>query len=70
VAWFKKFIELPNGIPSHDTLSRVFSALDPQELQSSSMKWIRKIGQFIPENIIVDFLSKYRLSSRTKAQQR
>jgi len=26
--WFKTFLELPNGIPSHDTFSRVFSAID------------------------------------------
>jgi hypothetical protein len=28
-AWLKTFLALPNGIPSHDTFNRVFSALDP-----------------------------------------
>jgi len=28
--WFKEFLELPNGIPSHDTFGRLFARLDPQ----------------------------------------
>lgn len=31
--WLKKFLELPNGIPSHDTFSRVFARLNPQQFQ-------------------------------------
>ena len=34
-AWFKSFLTLPGGIPSHDTFNRVFSALDPEELEKS-----------------------------------
>lgn len=29
--WLKKFLELPNGIPSHDTFARLFARLDPQK---------------------------------------
>ena len=32
--WFKSFLELPNGIPSHDTFCDVFSRLDPEQFQS------------------------------------
>ncbi len=32
--WLKQFLELPNGIPSGDTFSRVFSRLDPQEFRA------------------------------------
>ncbi len=31
--WFKSFLELPNGIPSHDTFNRVFTRLDPKQLE-------------------------------------
>lgn len=30
IEWFRKFLKLENGIPSHDTFNRVFSLLDPK----------------------------------------
>src|SRR6266446_2145453 len=39
--WFKTFLELPNGIPSHDTFGRVFSLLDPNEFQTHFSEWMR-----------------------------
>ncbi|MCH5277226.1 MAG: transposase family protein [Desulfovibrionaceae bacterium] len=30
IKWFKKFIPLENGVPSHDTIRRVFERLDPK----------------------------------------
>ncbi len=33
VEWFESFLRLPGGIPWHDTFNRVFSALDPDELE-------------------------------------
>jgi predicted transposase YbfD/YdcC len=38
--WFRTFLELPNGIPSHDTFGRVFAALDPRAFEECFMKWI------------------------------
>ena len=32
--WLETFLELPNGIPSHDTFSRVFSLIDPQKFEA------------------------------------
>ena len=31
--WLRAFLVLPNGIPSHDTFGRVFSLLDPDQLE-------------------------------------
>ncbi len=31
--WFRQFLELPHGIPSHDTFGRVFALLDPEPFQ-------------------------------------
>ena len=42
--WLKKFLELPNGIPSHDTFSRVFSLLNPEKLQECFLEWIESIS--------------------------
>ena len=33
LAWLKTFLELPNGIPSHDTFGRVFSLIDAEQFQ-------------------------------------
>ncbi len=39
--WLATFLELENGIPSHDTFRRVFILLDADELKSSFLEWIR-----------------------------
>ena len=35
--WFRSFLDLPNGIPSHDTFGDVFSRLDPDRFQECFM---------------------------------
>ncbi len=39
--WLATFLELENGIPSHDTFRRVFILLDTDELKVSFLEWIR-----------------------------
>lgn len=39
-AWLKTFLELPNGVPSHDTFNRVFRLLDPAALQRCMSAWM------------------------------
>ena len=38
--WLKKFLELPNGIPSHDTFNRVFSMINPISFQKCFSEWV------------------------------
>ena len=37
--WFRTFLELPNGIPSHDTLNRVFQMMDPERFHDAFFRW-------------------------------
>ena len=41
--WLETFLELPNGIPSHDTFSRVLALLDPQQLHECFLSWVQVI---------------------------
>lgn len=39
--WFREFLELPNGVPSHDTFGKVFSVLDPDAFERRIQLWIQ-----------------------------
>jgi len=39
--WLRKFLELPNGIPSHDTLSDVFGRLKPGAFVEAFLRWVQ-----------------------------
>jgi len=43
--WLRTFLELPNGIPSHDTFGRVFSRLNPEQLERCFLTWMRALAQ-------------------------
>ncbi len=38
--WLETFLELPNGIPTHDTFNRFFSALEPEEFENCFLEWV------------------------------
>lgn len=42
-AWLMTFLSLPHGIPSHDTIERLFRRLKPQEFQCCFAKWTRAL---------------------------
>lgn len=44
-AWLKQFLELPNGIPSHDTFNRVLRLLDPVQFQACFLSWMQAVAE-------------------------
>jgi predicted transposase YbfD/YdcC len=50
--WLKTFLELPNGIPSHDTFGRVFSRIDAQEFQLAFYEWVWAVNDIVQGQII------------------
>ena len=50
--WLKTFLELPNGIPSHDTFGRVFSLIAPEEFQKSFQSWVQSIHEFTKGQVV------------------
>ncbi len=50
--WLRSFLELPNGIPSHDTFNRVFSALDPAKFLECFRSWTQSLRQAVGEEIV------------------
>lgn len=50
-----EFLELPCGIPSHDTLNRVFRLIDPQQLEAILLQWGKLIvGVLTDKHLILD----------------
>jgi predicted transposase YbfD/YdcC len=50
--WLKKYLELPNGIPSHDTIGRIFSLLDGEQFIRCFLNWVQTIHQVTAGEII------------------
>jgi predicted transposase YbfD/YdcC len=50
--WLRGFLELPNGIPSHDTFNRLFAALDPSELETCFVEWTRSVAELCDSEVI------------------
>ena len=46
-SWFRRFLALPGGIPSHDTFERVFAALNPRALEACCLGWLRAIADLV-----------------------
>ena len=43
ITWFRKFIRLENGVPSHDTVGRVLSLIKPDQFQKAFLDWISSL---------------------------
>ncbi len=50
--WLKEFLELKNGIPSHDTFGRVFARLDPEQFQARFAGWVQAVFQVTKGEVV------------------
>jgi hypothetical protein len=53
-AWFTELLDLPNGIPSHDTFGRVFALIDPQQFEASFLQWVPGLSTKVQGVIAID----------------
>ncbi len=50
--WLKDFLELPNGIPSHDTISRVFHKLSATKFESCFLSWMKDVAELTDGEVV------------------
>jgi predicted transposase YbfD/YdcC len=50
--FFRQFLELPNGVPAHDTFGRVFARLDPVTLASCIQKWLAAFRDALDRELV------------------
>jgi predicted transposase YbfD/YdcC len=50
--WLKRFLELPCGIPSHDTFDRVFAVLDAQQFEQHFLEWVQRVAEVTKGQVI------------------
>ena len=52
--WLSTFLELPNGIPSHDTFNRIFSMIDPQQFHKAFIDWVKAVTEKVEGVAAID----------------
>jgi predicted transposase YbfD/YdcC len=68
-AWFTELLQLPNGIPSHDTFGRVFALLDPKQFEASFLHWVRGISGTLKGVIAIDGKTSRRTHDHAAGKQ-
>jgi predicted transposase YbfD/YdcC len=54
-SWFRRFLKLPYGVPSHDTFERVFAALDTAAFERCCAAWLCEVADLVVgEHIAID----------------
>ena len=52
IVWLKDYLQLPNGIPSHDTIGRVFGGFDASEFEQFFISWTASLTKHTEGNLI------------------
>jgi DDE_Tnp_1-associated/Transposase DDE domain len=68
-AWLETFLDLPHGIPSHDTFGRVFARLNPDQVQACFLSWVQAINTVLPaQQIALDGKTARRSHERAEGK--
>ena len=67
--WLSKFLDLTNGVPSHDVYRRVFGALKPEAVEACFMEWVRAIKKDYKKEVIAIDGKTVRGSFNTKTNK-
>ena len=68
-SWLKKFLSMPNGIPSHDTFGRVFSLLSPDKFAECFTKWVSAVSELTKGQVVaIDGKSVRRSHDKSKGK--
>jgi predicted transposase YbfD/YdcC len=65
IDWLREMLELPHGIPSHDTLGRVFAQLAPEEIKKGFLNCVGAIAELMEKHIAIDGKQIRRSHDRT-----
>jgi len=52
--WLRRFLELPNGIPAHDTFGRIFALIDPEQFEACFRGWVAAVADLVPGQVAID----------------
>ncbi len=50
--WFERLLELPNGIPSHDTFGRVFAMIDSGQFEECFVDWVSAVNEVTKGQVV------------------
>ena len=65
--WFERFLELPHGIPGHDTFARVFASMNPKEFQQAFLRWVEAVQTVTKRIVAIDGKTLRRSHEKNKS---
>lgn len=65
-SWLSQFLDLPHGIPSHDTFGRVFARLDPEQFERCFLNWAQTLLGTTGEQVAIDGKTVRRSHNRSQ----
>ena len=68
--WFKELLELPNGIPSHDTFGDVFAAIDTEQFSQCFSNWVKDLTTYSGDAQVIAIDGKTLRRSADKASKK